>query len=88
MTKDYSRSLELLCPTCAGVSFEFDNDVDEAVRTYQCKGCGGSFDHEHIMQANSSRVEAEIEAIGEEVLGDAVKKLRKAFAGNKFIKIK
>lgn len=88
MTKDYSRSLELLCPTCAGSSFEFDKDIDQAVRTYQCGGCGNSFSHEHLMQSNSARIDAEVEAIGEEVLGDAMKELRKAFASNKFIKIK
>ena len=40
------------------------------------------------MQSNSARIDAEVEAIGEEVLGDAMKELRKAFASNKFIKIK
>jgi ribosomal protein S27AE len=88
VTKDYSRSLELLCPTCAGASFEFDHDVGEAVRTYQCGGCGGSFSHEDLIQSNSPRIDAEIGAIGEEVLGDALRNLRKSFAGNKFIKIK
>jgi hypothetical protein len=88
VTKDYSRSLELLCPTCAGASCEFDHDVGEAVRIYQGGGCGGSFSHEDLMQSNSSRIDTEIDAIGEEVLGDALRKLRKSFAGNKFIKIK
>lgn len=88
MAKDYSRSLELLCPTCAGASFDFDADLDEAVRSYQCGGCGLSFSHEDLMQSNSSRIEAEIEAIGDEVMGEVLNRLRKSFAGNKFIKIK
>ncbi|MDO8884075.1 hypothetical protein [Pseudotabrizicola sp.] len=88
MTNGISRSLELLCPTCAGSAFEFDDNIDEIVRTYQCLGCGGSFSHDQIMLANASRIEAEVEAIGEELVGDAVKRLKKAFSGNKFIKIK
>ena len=85
---DHSRSLELLCPTCAGSAFDFDADVDEAVRSYQCVGCGGLMSHEHLMQANASRIDAEVDAIRAELLFDAKKKLRKAFSGNKFVKIK
>ena len=85
---DCSRSLELLCPTCAGSAFEFDETVDPTIRVYHCIGCAGSFDPESLMQANSSRIEAEKAAIGQDAVTDALKKLRKSLSGNKFIKIK
>jgi hypothetical protein len=88
MPQDYSRSVELLCPTCAGSEFDFDDEVDETVRLYHCAGCGGSFDHEHLMLANSARIDAEVDALGEEVVKDALKKLRKSFEGNRFIELK
>lgn len=88
MSKDYSRSVELLCPTCASSAFSFDDSLHEDLRTYACAVCGGTFDHDLIMKSNSERIEAEISAIGEDFLGDAIKKLRKATAKNKFIKFK
>ncbi len=40
------------------------------------------------MLANSARIDAEVDALGEEVVKDALKKLRKSFEGNRFIELK
>jgi hypothetical protein len=88
LTKDYSRALNLLCPTCAGSEFEFDIEIEKEMRIYQCIGCDRSFDHDQLMHSNSSRIEAEVSAIGQELIGDTVKMLRKGLSGNKLFKLK
>ena len=88
MKSEYSRSLSLLCPTCAGAEFEFDAQENEATRIYSCQGCGLKFSHDEIMISNSARIGAEVEQIKSEVLGDVQKKLRDAFKGMKGWKVK
>lgn len=79
MTKDYPQSLSLLCPTCAGDQFEFDDAQDEETRTYLCLSCAGSFSHAAIMAANSGRIEEKYEEIGREFIEEAEEKFSKLF---------
>jgi hypothetical protein len=88
MKSGYSRSLSLLCPTCAGAEFEFDSEEDDTTRTYHCQGCGLKFSHDEIMTSNSARIDAEVEQIKSEVLDDIQKDLRNAFKGLKGWKVK
>jgi hypothetical protein len=88
MKSDYRRTLSLLCPTCAGPEFEFDSEENEATRTYSCRGCGLKFSHDEIMISNRARIDAEVENIKSEVLGDVQQKLRDVFKGMKGWKVK
>lgn len=88
MKSDYSRSVSLLCPTCAGAEFEFDSEKQEAARVYSCQGCGLEFSHDEIMISNLARIGAEVEKMKSEVLDDIKKGLHDAFKGLKEWKIK
>ena len=81
MTEAYSRSISLLCPTCASDQFDFDDGVEEEKREYKCQGCGLTTSYQSIMESNSSRIDAEMQALSDEVISDAEKQLAKAFSG-------
>jgi rubredoxin len=88
MRKSYDRSMQLLCPTCAGADFEFDSILSEDIRQYSCRSCGLIFSHDDVMKSNGARISVEIEEIKKEVLADIKDDLRKAFKGLKGWKIK
>ncbi|TXH83797.1 MAG: hypothetical protein E6Q77_03625 [Rhizobium sp.] len=82
----YDRSVELHCPTCGGVQFEFD-DNDEAVPV-ECAGCGLNISRSDLVAANGENIEAHVEQITNEATADMMKQLKDAFRGNNFIKFK
>lgn len=88
MVKEYRRSLELLCPTCASALFDFDETENEAMQECKCVGCGGRFNKEQLMEANASRINSEIENIGKELLDDALSDFKKSFPKSKIFKLK
>ncbi|WP_298356016.1 hypothetical protein [uncultured Litoreibacter sp.] len=76
---DFSRSMSLLCPVCAGDQFDFDRDLQEEQRTYTCSSCNHVSSHEEIMSSNRPRIEAEVDQIGKEIIAGAAKNLNEAF---------
>lgn len=84
MSDKYSRRVSMQCSTCGGTQFEFQ-DKEGPIR---CLGCDRIFAREELMRENGSRIDAEVEQIGKEVVSDFRNKLHKAFKGSKHIKWK
>lgn len=91
-SKNYDRQVSLICSTCGGNQFEYDDEVEEEIREYRCISCDRSFTKDELFKENGEIFDEQISEIGEEVLKDAAKELdkafKKAFKGNKNIKFK
>lgn len=84
----YSRSVKLICSTCASGDFEYESDEGP----YRCVSCDRVFTRDELIGDNGHIIEAEVKEMGAEVVKDAQKELnamlRKAFSGSKHIKFK
>lgn len=91
MKKDYSKSIKLRCVVC-GSDSDFESNED---KTYiKCKKCNREYlgGYDELVELNQTHIQDEIDEMKNEVRQDAEKYLRdslkKAFKGNKYIKIK
>ena len=80
MKNDYDRTVSLICPTCASDQFESDADLPDEEREYSCGDCGERFSHEDILSANSEKISAVVDEIGNELISDITKDFNKAFS--------
>lgn len=88
----YSRSVSLLCPTCGGAMFEFEQGVDQTIELGKCVRCGRQISKDELIRENGENISEHATEIGKDVAKDMAEELRKtlkdAFRGSKFIKIK
>lgn len=84
----YNRSIALVCSTCGGKDFEFEDDEGPV----RCTGCDRVFTRDELVQENGEAIEAEVDELKAEVFKDIQRdfsdSLRKAFRGSKHIKIR
>lgn len=84
----YNRSIRLLCSTCAGSDFEFE----DAAGPLRCTSCDRVFMREELIAENGEIIEAEVAEAKAEILSDVTKELRdslrKAFGGSKYIRVR
>ena len=89
---EYDRNVTLICPTCGGTQFEYDDDIDDAHMSVRCIFCNREMMKEELIRENSENIEEHVSEIGKEVRDDFVKEMRKnlkkAFKDNKNIKFK
>lgn len=91
MKADYSRSIELRCPTCGNSQMEIESlDTDPVM--VRCPSCGRTMTKDDLISENGESIEAELEEMTAEVMrdiqGDFHASLEKAFRGSKNIKIR
>ena len=91
MMKDYSKSIQLRCVVC-GSDSDFESNED---KTYiKCTKCNREYlgGYDELVELNQALIDEEVEATKQEVKEDLEKEihemLKKAFKGNKYIKIK
>lgn len=91
MKESYDRSILLRCVVCGSADdFEYNED-----KTFiKCKKCNKEYPggYDELVELNQAHIQGEIDDLKDEVKQDAEKYLRdslkKAFKGNKYIKIK
>ena len=83
----YSRSIKLLCPTCAHGDFEYDNQAEDG--PIRCTSCDRVFTRDELIRENEEIVESEVSEVKAEIVADITKdfrdSMRKAFSGSKHI---
>lgn len=84
----YNRSVSLLCPTCGGATFEFEQGVDQIIELAKCVKCGRQISKDELIRENGENISEHAKEIGRDIADDLRKTLKDAFRGNKFIKIK
>lgn len=90
MKKDYSFSVMLRCPVCGST----DIDLSEDKSFGKCNMCNKEFPggYDELVELNQATIDAAVEDKKAEIAKDFEKelqdRLKKAFKGNKYIKIK
>jgi len=88
----YERRIELLCPTCGGTQFKFVGDADASDADVVCVSCNRKMTKEELIRENQENISEHQVEIVKEVLEDVAYEMRsalkRAFRGNKNIKIK
>jgi uncharacterized Zn finger protein len=88
----YQRSIGLQCPTCGCTDYEYEQGVDETIELAKCASCGREFTKDELIHENSENIHEHFSEIGKKVTEDLAKELKeslkKAFRGNKNIRIK
>lgn len=84
----YARNVSLLCPTCGQSQFEFDAENLQDDSIVKCTSCQLTFTKAQLVEANSENISGHVTEIGKELTHDLRKEFRKAFSGNKFIKMR
>lgn len=91
MKDSYNRQIPLRCATCGSSSdFEFNDDKSYV----KCTKCNREYfgGYDELVSLNQTNIQEEIDAMKQEVKEDLEKNihdmLKKAFKGNKNIKIK
>ena len=79
MKNDYSRSIDLVCPVCAGTAFSFDEETPEEVRFYECVGCDGKISHQEILDSNQETISRAVDETKKEIISDIKKDFKKLF---------
>lgn len=86
----YSRSIRLICPTCASTDFEYDKDTDGG--PIRCASCDRVLSREELIRENGEIIEVEVSEVKNEIIDDITKdfrdSMRKAFSGSKHIKFR
>lgn len=87
----YSRSITLQCPTCGNTGFSHNGVDRQPSELLSCGNCGLEISKDDLTRANGENVQTHIKEIREAVVKDVRKELheslKKAFAGNKYVKI-
>ncbi len=88
----YNRKVSLLCPTCGSTNFDYETGVDETIEVVKCASCGRSLTKDELIRENSENIQEHLSEIKDQVTKDMTKEmketLKKAFHGNKNIRIK
>ncbi len=86
----YSRSIKLLCPTCAYSDFEYDKAVDDG--PIRCTSCDRVFTRDELIRENGEIIDSEASEVKAQIVADITKDFRdsmsKAFSGSKHIKFR
>lgn len=90
--KNYDRSIALLCPTCGGTEFEYEQGADETIVLVKCASCGRQLTRDELIFENSENIQEHVSEIASQITDEFAKDLKasmkRAFRGNKNIRIK
>lgn len=73
----YSREIRLLCSTCGGTQFEYDETIDSDEQTVKCVQCNRETTKRVLIDENSESINAHVSQMGDEVVKDLSEKLSK-----------
>lgn len=86
----YTRSVSMHCPTCGGTSFKGVEGADADLLT--CASCDLKLSRDELLRENSENIAEHLDEIKALVKKDITKQLqnslKKAFKGNKNIRLK
>lgn len=85
-TDKLSRTVTMQCPTCGNTEFKHDDESDSG--PVECTSCGREMTREELIAANGEAIDATMDEIKKAAVKDVEAALKKAFGGNKTIKIK
>jgi hypothetical protein len=75
MKDDYSKTMSLMCTTCGGKDFEFEDDEGP----FRCIGCDRTFGRHELIHENGESIESELEEVKSKIVSDIEKDFAKIF---------
>lgn len=75
MKRDYSQSVSMICPTCGGTDFSFEQD-ESSVR---CAGCDRVSTRDELVCENGVQIESVVDGMKKEIIADFTRDFRKMF---------
>lgn len=78
-SKNYDREISLMCPTCGESQFKYDDEAEIENMEFQCISCNQVFSKDDLLKENGELIEEHFSEMGNEILEDTAKKLKKAF---------
>lgn len=88
----YQRSVQALCPTCGSSLFVHEAGDGETMEVTKCASCGRQFTKDELLRENRENFEAHAHemalAVSKDMADELRDSLRKAFSGNKNIRLK
>lgn len=82
-----NRSATLLCATCGGDQFALEGS-DKTIELACCVDCGREFTKDELIEENGANINEHVKEMSKEIAQDMRDTLKKAFQGNKHIKLK
>lgn len=87
--KEKSISIEMLCPVCADIDFQYD---DEENRLIICNSCASEFTRDELLEANAENVNQHKKEFADQAVSEVKKHLQKEikniFQNSKIFKVK
>lgn len=91
-SEKYNRNVSLLCPTCGCSNFSYSEGSEETIQVMTCASCERELTKDELVQENSENIEENLSEMKKEIIKDVAaelrKSLKKAFSGNKNIRLK
>ena len=78
----YNRSVTLLCPTCGGEQFKYDDEDDQA--PVICQRCQREMSRQALIEANAENIEVNKDEMIDEIRNDVRKQFKDIFKGGKW----
>jgi predicted nucleic acid-binding Zn-ribbon protein len=71
----YDRNVTLVCPTCGGTQFEYEDDTDGDEAIVRCIGCDRELTTAELIDQNAENLEENAKEIADEVVKDYQREL-------------
>ena len=88
----YSRTIQLVCPTCGSTRFSEPQGLVSDDTPIRCTGCSRRTTKAELISLNSANIDAHAKEMGDEVVKDLTKELKRtlgnAFRGSKHFRLK
>lgn len=75
MKEDYLKSVSLMCATCGGKDFEFDDDEGPV----RCVGCNRAYARDELIRENDENIGLELDEIKSKIVSGIEKDFAKMF---------
>ena len=75
MKKDYNQSVSMICPTCGGTEFSFEQD-NSPIR---CIGCDRVLTRDELIRENGFQIDNAVDDIKKEIIADVTRDLHEIF---------
>ena len=73
----YNREIRLLCPTCGGTQFQYDEATSSDEQIVKCIQCNRETTRRVLIDENSESINAHASEMGDEVVEDLKEELSK-----------
>jgi hypothetical protein len=82
----YKRSITIHCPTCGHTQFEYEPENRNDATLMKCASCQLTLTKAQLVEVNSENISEHVSEMGNELVADLTKDLRRLFGGGKFLK--